>query len=101
MALSGTILITCVLFVLASVITLTVLQTSRPSEFIQMTPGKGSLDQRIQIGTLDQVRSEFFTSPGATFTTYMYINVSKPRRWVEKNPAQRLAIPFSSETNVK
>jgi hypothetical protein len=62
------------LLVVAVVLTMLILQYTRPSLVVSLTPKQGDLSKPTTVGTIEQVRSLFLTSASSSFTVYMYCN---------------------------
>ena len=60
--------------VLSILLTFLILQYTRPSAVLSLIPKEGKLSKPTNVGTIEQVRSLFLTSPSSTFTVYMYCN---------------------------
>lgn len=57
-----------------SAATYSVYQTSRPSVQTPLLPKAGDLSTETKVGTVDDVREKFMTTPGTTFRVYVFPN---------------------------
>lgn len=85
-SLSGILLIALVLLMISSFISVLVMNNVRPTAFIQLLPNQGSLASPVKVGTIDQLRSEFFTAPGSTFSCYLYVSLATKTQTLTKDP---------------
>ena len=63
----------CILLV-CIILSFFILQYTRPTAIVSLTPKEGVLSKPTTIGTMSQVRSLFLTPAGSTFTVYIYCN---------------------------
>ena len=62
------------ILILSIVLSFLILQYTRPSAVISLTPKEGDLSKPTTVGTIAEVRSLFLTSASSTFTVYIYCN---------------------------